>query len=292
MKKNLEKNIVLIGAGKTAHSLVANLSNINFKPNLIISKNILSAKNLAEKFSIKNYSDDFSKIADKNLIVFISTPDREIKNVALRLAKEKINFASSYFIHLSGAKNIDELKSLKLKNANCGTIHFMQTFPSKEVVNLNETLCVIEFSNSKVEKFLKSLANKMKLKVFTTESEIKIFYHLAGVFTSNFLVSNFYAAEKLLRKSGIKNISHLELMKNIIETTLTNINKKGILNSLSGPIERGDVDTVRKHIVALKKEKKLSNLYKLNSLNLLDLLAEKNKALTKEQKIIKEILIK
>lgn len=303
--KYFSEKIAIIGAGKIAYSITSALCEINLSPEIVISKNISSAKSLAKKFQIKYYSSDYfslqENISNRNInpIIFIlSVPDSEIKNVSNELSKLNLDFQNLCFIHLSGTINISALNSLKRKGANVGSFHIMQTFPTKDIVNIKNCYVGIESSNEKTEKILFSLAKELKLKPFIINSEGKIYYHLAGVFASNFLINNLYQSNLLYTKAGIKNINHNDLILPLIKTTLSNIEKKDIINSLSGPIERGDVETINNHIKALKK---LSNnnsqnnfllfSYLTNSLHLLKITKKKYKNLNKNHKLIEKILM-
>ncbi len=304
--KHFSEKISIIGAGKIAFSISSALCEINLPPQIVISKNILSAKNLAKKFNIIYYSSDYftllQNISNKNIspnFFILSVPDSEIKNVSNELSNLNLDFQNSYFIHLSGTVNILALNSLKRKGANVGSFHIMQTFSTKkDVVNIKNCYVGIESSNKKTERILFNLSKKLKLKPFIINSEGKIYYHLAGVFASNFLINNLYQSNLLYTKVGIKNINFQDLILPLVKTTLINVEKKDIINSLSGPIERGDIETINNHIKSLKK---LSNKnsknnfllfsYLTNSLHLLDITKKKYKKLTNNHKIIEKILV-
>lgn len=284
--------IAVIGTGKISHSLVSALTNAKLKPEIIISKSLLSAKNLADKFRINKWSNNFRDINSSINFFILSVPDSKIEDVSQKLSQLKLNFKNSYFIHLSGSLNISTLKSLQAKDGNTGSIHIMQTFPSIKVVSIKNIFASLEADNSTTEKLLFSFSRKIQLKPFKIDSNKKIFYHLAGVFTSNFLVANLFNAKTLFELSEISDLSFNKLMNPIIDRTFSNIKINGIENSLSGIIERGDLKTVILHIKILN-EKKLSlllNNYLWQSYSLLSLIKKKNKRLTSNQKKIQIII--
>ncbi len=131
----------------------------------------------------------------------------------------------------------------------------MQTFPTKKIVPIKNCYAAIETGNNTAEKYLLEVSRDLNLHPFKIKSEEKVFYHLAGVYASNFLVGNTFSAENIFKKSSKEKIKFFEIAQPIIKSTLNNISKNNPENSLSGPVDRGDYKTIIKHISALKKRK-------------------------------------
>ena len=291
-------NIAVIGAGKIAYSLVNALVKNNYKVKLIISNNFKSAQNLAKRFSIRNFSDSITNLNSSTTVIFFSVPDNQIKVAADKIANLKSNVRNSLFVHLSGAENISKLNSLNKAGALTASFHIMQTFPSKKIVKIENCYASIETENKSAEKFLFNLAENLKLKPFKLSSNDKIRYHLAGVFASNFLVGNIFNSERIfdIRKNKI-NYDNFDFLSPIIRSTINNIDKLGSSRALSGPIERGDLVTVKKHISALKRKSNNDELdyfflsYVIQSLNLLNVVESKYSKLNNAHKELKKYLL-
>lgn len=251
MITNLKKNLVitLIGAGKLAYSLAGSLRKNNFTINSIISRNYDSAKALAQKFSVENYSDNPSEISSSNLII-ISVPDNQIAEVAKIIAGSFDNFKSKIFIHLSGSQSSKILNPLKSKGAGTASFHILQTFPSRKEVDISDYYCAVETDQKYVQNFLTDFATMLSLKAFFLEPDQKILYHSAAVFASNFINSTLFNSESICKCLNLNETSLI--FKNLTETVQKNINEYGPEKALSGPIERGDLDTVKNHIKELK----------------------------------------
>ena len=288
-----KSNITFIGAGKIAYSLCSALIKAGYNVSAVISKKKSSADNFAKKFKIPLSSNSLKSLTGENRIFFLTVPDSEIKKTETALSKLKLDFKNSIFIHVSGALDINELGSLKKNNAHIASFHIMQTFPSKEVVEIKNCQAAIEAEEKIVKDFLNKLAFDLKLKPFYLKSDKKIYYHLAGVFGSNFLAGNLFAAEKLFKmtESGKKNF--FSVYQATINSTLNNIRKSGAAKSLSGPVERGDYETIERHLKALKKKDKMIYMsYVVQSLFLMNVSEEKNGKLNEGQKRIRKILLK
>ena len=289
----LTKNsqIAIIGAGKVAYSLTYALIKANYKVSSVISKNKASAEKLAKKFKISFNSNNLKLLSKEKKIFFLTIPDNQIEKTAQKFSKLNLDFMNSLFIHVSGALDISELKSLKKKKAGVASFHIMQTFPSSKVVDIAGCTVAIEAEEKVVKDFLNKLAFDLRLKPFLLKSDNKVYYHLAGVFASNFLVGNLFSSEKIFQITEAEKIDFFSVINSTVNSTLSNIRGVGPAKALSGPVERGDFETIEKHLKALKKKNKLLyRSYIIQSLNLLEVVKEKNGKLNEGQKEIKSLL--
>lgn len=247
-----ELNIALIGAGKIAFSLTGELSAKDVRISNIISRSVISAKELADSYSIYSYSDDFSDIDDKVNLVIISVSDGEILPVAQAIAGLKSNFHNKLFIHLSGSLSRSVLEPIESRGAKTASLHILQTFPSKTPVPIKGCYSAIETTDQESQETLFKLAKKLDLIPFKIASEAKTNYHIAGVFASNFLAGNIFSSQNLTMTAGIEPDA-IDMFLPIVKTTLANIESKGPAMALSGPIERNDIVTINAHLSSLNK---------------------------------------
>jgi predicted short-subunit dehydrogenase-like oxidoreductase (DUF2520 family) len=297
----MKTKVTIIGAGRIAYSITSALIKNDYGIVSVISRNVNSAKMLAQKFSIKNYSNDFLDIPKTTKLFFLSVPDSEIKKAAKTLSHQRLNFKNKYFIHLSGSENIKALNFLKQKGGITASIHPMQTFPSRKIVSLKNVYAAVETIKEKHIQYLSKLCKNLEMIPFRIKSDQKTFYHLAGVYASNFLAGNLFVARKMLMQNDIPEKIYFNILSSTIDSTLDNVNKVGPAKALSGPVERGDIQTIKKHISSLKKMIKkpdgnyfllqLKN-YIVQSINLLSLAEEKQGKLSNTHLQIKKILVR
>ena len=296
MKKD---KIAIIGAGKLAFSLASALVNARYPINSVISKKLNSAKSLAQKFSIKHYSNKVQNIQEVANVFFLTVPDGEIKNVAESLSKLKRDFKDCICIHFSGVENISALQSLKNKGCAVGSLHIIRPFPSKNIVDIKSFPVSVEAKDKRAISYLDQLCRKLKLKPHKIKSDEKVLHHLAAVHSSNFLAGNLYNAFSLIKSKN--NLSN-KILKNTTQSALNNVFKLGPVNALSGPIDRGDFYAIKKHIEALNKRISGSNSnkkfillkksYVIQSLLLLEVVKAKYGRLNKNHQKIKKFLEK
>ncbi|GAI27272.1 unnamed protein product, partial [marine sediment metagenome] len=99
--------------------------------------------------------------------------------------------------------------------------------------------------------------------------EQKIYHHLIGVFSSNLMVGLISASYEMAKSTHWNNKEINDVIMPIIKETLNNIEINGIKSALSGPLERGDIKIIKKHLNTLKKHKNLLDIYKTLSLIIL-----------------------
>jgi predicted short-subunit dehydrogenase-like oxidoreductase (DUF2520 family) len=294
----IKHKIVIIGAGKLAYSLTSALIKSGYDVQIVISRKLSSAKSFAKIFSIPQYSNSIKKIPAKVDTFLLTIPDGEIKKVADSLSKLKRDFTNCICIHFSGVENISALKSLQKKGCATGSLHIIGPFPSKIIVDIRNSPASVETGNKQAKLFLVQMCRKLKLKPHTISSDEKAFHHLAAVHSSNFLVGNLFNAFSLIS-------SNSNLPKNILRQTtqsaLNNVFNLSPAKALSGPIDRGDIYTIKKHLEALDDEirksksnhiKLLKKNYIIQSLLLLDVVREKYGILKRQHMQIKKLLIK
>ena len=84
------------------------------------------------------------------------------------------------------------------------------------------------------------------------DDQNKALYHAAAVIASNYLVAVEDMAVQVLTSAGFDRESALGALQPLVSGTMNNIRARGTTGALTGPIVRGDVDTVRAHVEALR----------------------------------------
>jgi predicted short-subunit dehydrogenase-like oxidoreductase (DUF2520 family) len=291
-----KQKIAIIGAGKIAYSLTSALIKSGYDVQIIVSRKLSSTKSLASKFSIPFFSDKLKNIPSDVNIFFLTVPDGEIKKAADKLSKLKRNFKDSICIHFSGVETIDALNSIQMKRGATGSLHIIRPFPSKEVVDIKNSPASIETENRQAKTFLLQLCRKLKLKPHRISSEHKVFQHIAAVHSSNFLIGNLFNAFSLISS---KNNAPKNILKKTTQSALDNVFNLSPAKALSGPIDRGDVYAIRKHLDALNAEikktksihlKLLRKNYIIQSISLLEVVKAKYGKLSENHRRIKKLL--
>ncbi|MBI4835312.1 MAG: DUF2520 domain-containing protein [Planctomycetes bacterium] len=198
-------------------------------------------------------STDILKAASQGDIVFITVPDDNIKSVFQYLSSKNAFKRNAVIIHCSGNFSSDILKNGKT-GVKAGTIHPLQTIasPAEAVRFFKGTFCSYEADSPSVRSRLVHLIKAMGGVPVRIDKKLKPLYHSAGVIASNYLVTLVYLAREFLKKAGFPKDKALPALMPLVNGAVNNINKIGLTDALTGPIARGDVNTIKEHIRAIK----------------------------------------
>jgi predicted short-subunit dehydrogenase-like oxidoreductase (DUF2520 family) len=261
--------IGIIGAGKVGTAIGSAMQKKGLR---ICAMSDVRQESLdtAERYLGKEcvYTHDNCEVVRTSDVVAITTQDREIRRVAREIFEGPVEIRSKLFFHTSGAHPSSILSPLEEKGAILGSLHPLQTFPDIDsaVEVLPSTYVFIE-GDERGLGTLELLGSIIGLKAVAMEGDQKVLYHLSAVFVCNLLCALLYSAEGIMERINIE----LEPFYPIIKATLRNIELKGPLMSLTGPVIRGDVETVAEHQRAMSDLPAQKGLYKALYLVALDM---------------------
>ena len=129
--------------------------------------------------------------------------------------------------------------------------------------------------NEKYIKYLKRLFSYLGNDVAVINKENKVLYHAASVTVSNLVLGLINNGVNYLEECGFTQEMALKALYPLIENNLRNVKERGTVNSLTGPVERGDLSTVINHLNVIREEDK--ELYRLLSKNVLNIAKIKNR---------------
>lgn len=272
--------IGIIGAGKVGVAIASVLKAKGFEITGIASRRQESL-DLARRYvgDGVTYTVDARSVVEESDVVGVTTQDREIPVVAGELSRRFLDLKGKVFFHASGAQAASELKPLDAKGALLGSLHPLQTFPDIDsgIAVLPSTYIFIEGDEGAIPS-LQRIALSLGFKSLRIDSSHKVLYHLSAVFACNLLCALMYEGERVMEKIGID----LVPFSPIIKATLRNIETKGPLLSLTGPIVRGDAGTIVSHLSAMEDMPLAATVYRGLSRVALEM-AQKRKALSEEQ---------
>jgi predicted short-subunit dehydrogenase-like oxidoreductase (DUF2520 family) len=158
-------------------------------------------------------------------------------------------------LHLSGVLDATVLESLRSCGCKLGSLHPLQSLSDPETApeRLRGAAGAIEGDAAAVDR-AEQLATAVGLKPLRISSESKPLYHAAAVFASNYIVAVAAAAQRLLERAGVSPEDARDALAPIIRGTVENIVRRGPEEALTGPIARGDIATIRKHLNSLSTE--------------------------------------
>ena len=256
MKKN---KIGFIGAGKVGTALAARLFKGGYPVIAVADMNLRATEKLVELVPGCRVFKNAQQIADSTEHIFITTPDDFISKVASELNWHP----DQNVVHCSGAASIDILKPAERSGAIVGSFHPCQAFASVDqaIENLPGSTFSIEAQTPLLD-ILKEMASTIGCDWIVLKPGDKALYHAAAVFVSNYSVALLKVATDLFQNFDVSPAQATKVLIPLIQGNINNMRNLGLPHCLTGPIARGDVSTIEKHISALKeKEPSLLKLY-------------------------------
>ena len=190
--------------------------------------------------------EDAGRDAD---VVIVATPDSVIADTAAALASSLR--AGALVVHLSGASTLHELDGVLLaqRDVEVGSLHPLQSLPAPDVGSrrLAGSWCAIDGS-PRVER----LALSLGMRPFRVEAADRVAYHAAACVASNHLVALLGQVERLAATTGVP----FEAFVPLIRATVENVAELGPASALTGPVARGDLETVARHVEALPEDER------------------------------------
>ena len=255
--------IGFIGAGRVGNAFGAYLKKNGMELSGYYSIPKESAENAAS-LTESGYYSSMIELVDASDVVFITTPDAVIEEVAHDLAHEisesgseglKSSMNHKMFVHMSGAHSSQRLEILQGLGSEIGSLHPVQSIADVEtaVNQLQSTVFSVEGSSVAVEK-LSQLMEQMDNTYFIIKSEQKTLYHMAACTVSNYLVTLVDVGLAMYESIGIDRQVAYKALYPLIRGTVENLKHMDTKEALTGPIARGDINTVKAHLDAVTDE--------------------------------------
>jgi len=183
-------------------------------------------------------------------IVFITVPDRVVTEVAEQVAAVE-SPRTVAFVHASGALGLDALSALQRRHA-VGSFHPLQSFPRPRAPEAFRGIVVgVDASTTSLQRRLARLARDLGAHPRHVRDQDRVVYHAAAVFASNFVIALVDQAVALLEGIGWRREEAARGLRPLMERALLGALENGPTAALTGPIRRGDVNTVTRHLKAL-----------------------------------------
>lgn len=205
--------------------------------------------------------------------VILSTPDGAIKKVWESFNKE--NVKGRIFCHLSGSLSSDVFSGIEELGGYPISIHPLFAFSSKESVyqQLNQVCFTLEghpYAVAQWKDMLSALGNK----ALVVSGEVKPKYHAAASILSNHVIAVLEAGYQLLEECGFSEEEARTYTSVLVRDNVEHVIRDGCVKAMTGPIERGDEETVTKHLSVLNPEQR--EIYQACGRQLLVMAKEKN----------------
>ena len=199
---------------------------------------------------------DISHLSPADLFM-LACPDDQISAVATSLAISGIVKTGNIIFHCSGAKSSELLSSLRQSSGGhpdiyIASLHPLKSFasPVNAIQSFAGTYCGIE-GDAEAHNLLNDLMLSIGGIPFKLDTHSKTLYHAASVIACNYLVTLQEISLQTFAEAGVERQLATNILEPLVRGTVNNIFNSGTANALTGPVARGDSETVREQLQAL-----------------------------------------
>ncbi|MBQ8412257.1 MAG: DUF2520 domain-containing protein, partial [Lachnospiraceae bacterium] len=235
------------------------------------SRHVESAMDAA-KFTDTNYYESLEELVKDCDALILTVPDGQIETVAKKLQDFGSLMEGKIICHTSGALSSQVFSGM----SGCYgySIHPIYAVSSKteSYINFKECFITIEGHSEYLDVFKCIFAGiGHPVKVISDSDKVK--YHSGAVFASNLVIALYKMGTELLEQCGFSEDEAENALKPLFKNNGDRLYETDCRSALTGPVERCDISTVKKHMEVLAEDYK--DIYSLLSLKLIEIARHK-----------------
>ncbi|MDP7510938.1 MAG: DUF2520 domain-containing protein [Dehalococcoidia bacterium] len=243
--------IGFIGVGILGKGLALALASRGYRVAAAHSRSKSSAEWLAGRLPGCRVFDTAQELSDAAGLVFITTPDSSIGQVATDVTWRP----GQWVVHCSGVASTEVLGPASRQGSLTGALHPLQTFaglnePEEAAARLSGVTFAVSGEGS-LAGFLQEMASELGGRHVSISDADRPLYHAAAVLACPLLAAVMQAAVDIWQAMGFSAEQAVESLYPLTKGTVENVARQGVAASLTGPTVRGDVSTIRGHLEAL-----------------------------------------
>ncbi len=198
--------------------------------------------------------EHLAQAAAAGQLVLLTVRDAAIIPVCEQLAASGGLAHKPIVAHCCGAVGSEVLSAAKKAGCAIGSMHPLQTFPDVEsaVTRLPGAFCFIEGDSAACDA-LEQLANAIGGNPVKIDPAVKPLYHAAAIMSANYIITLLDAALELMQQAGIDRNIARKALGPLVRATVENTIANDTAKSLTGPIARGDIETLKRHLTTMEK---------------------------------------
>jgi predicted short-subunit dehydrogenase-like oxidoreductase (DUF2520 family) len=252
---NQKESIAIIGLGRTGTAIGYLLRQAGYPVVAVASRSRASLLNRIGYTEGRAFTSDAdAEAASLATCIFITTPDDVIASVCSDIAQKGGVSPGDKVIHMSGAGGLDLLEPARKVGAMVACIHPLQSFADIKgaIRNIPSSTFGIT-ADEGLRDWSAGLVRELGGIPIEVPEAIKPLYHAAACMASNYLTTLIHAIEEISLSLGLSHDEAIHAFWPLVNGTLKNIESKGSVHALTGPISRGDAGTIEQHIRVLRE---------------------------------------
>ena len=247
---NHKENVAIIGLGRAGTAIGCLLRQAGYPIVAVAGRSPASLRDRIRYTGGRAFTADADdEAASLATCIFITTPDDSIAPVCREIAQKGGFKPGDKVIHMSGAGGLDLLEPARKAGAMVACIHPIQSFADVEGAIRNIPLSTFGITADEgLRDWSAALVRELGGIPFEVPEAIKPLYHAAACMASNYLATLIHTVEEIYLSLGLSRDEAIRAFWPLVGGTLKNIETKGSVQALTGPISRGDAGTIEHHI--------------------------------------------
>lgn len=241
--------ITLIGPGNLGSGMAVALQSAGYRLLEIVYRGAPArARALARRVHARAVTLANAELAAD--VLWLCVGDSAIASTAVQLAR-RTNWKGKVVLHASGALSSSLLAPLRARGAAIASLHPMMSFVRGVTPDLRGVTFALE-GDARALRLARGIARDLGGRVISIAPRRKPLYHALGAFASPLLVALLAAGERVADAAGIPRDDARRALAPILQQTLRNYLAHGPAGAFSGPMVRGDIAIIRRHLHVLK----------------------------------------
>jgi predicted short-subunit dehydrogenase-like oxidoreductase (DUF2520 family) len=242
--------MAVVGAGRMGTALALSLTRLgDYTLRFAVSRSESSAEALCRAAGQGTVASvrELRTGAD---LVWLTVPDRELAVLAAELASRGPYQGDPLFVHTSGCFSVESLRALREAGQKVAGLHPLQAVAGRGQLLRPGTLYAQENESDRPD-LLQQVVKDLHGRPFRIAAARKALYHAAATVASNYLVVLAEAASSMFGAAGLGPHLAAEALSTLVTGTWDNVARLGPVEALTGPVQRGDLQVVGEHLLAV-----------------------------------------
>jgi predicted short-subunit dehydrogenase-like oxidoreductase (DUF2520 family) len=241
----------VIGAGAVGTALARLLFAAGWRAGGVACRRFSSAERAVRRLGAGRPVGSNAEAARGADLLLVSVPDRSIREVAGEVAAAGAIHPGALALHCSGALTSEELAPLRAGGASVGSLHPLQTFAGADDSGDRVRESFLFYEGDEPYR-IRAVALDLGGKPLPIRAGDKVLYHAGAAAACNLGVAMVDLGVRLMAAAGIGRDDALKALLPLLRGTVSNLAAVGLPAALTGPVARGDAETVRAHLAAIR----------------------------------------
>jgi len=255
--------IFIVGAGAVGRSLALAWKTAGLSVMGIHDTLNTDVFQVGEHVGVKSYFGEIPvNVVEKASVLVLAIPFESIEHIANDAVLKKARTGSQIWLHTAGAYGKSIFGSLEKRTAGCGVLHPALAFPKRTYSAIPKDSCFSYAGSTAVRNVAQRLVGLLDSKLVDVSEENRPGYHAAMVMVSNYQAALLHASERILKDMGMDPADAVQMASSLAKSALLAFEEQGVSQGLTGPLARGEMGTIQRHLTALAKMPREAQLYR------------------------------